>query len=122
MWHYLSVPDEESAQPPPVQDWTQPPTQSGGDPSSPMDELIPTKNANALIAYYLAVFSLIPCFGLLLGIGAVILGLKGNKACDLDPKMPGRAHAWVGIILGGFTFLANIAAIFWLIASARSGR
>lgn len=63
--------------------------------------LIPTKNPNALIAYYLAVFSLIPCTGLFTGIAALILGLKGLSFGKEHPEVKGIAHAWVGIILGG---------------------
>ena len=73
--------------------------------------LIPYKNPQALTAYYLAVFSLIPCFGVLLGIPAVVLGIMGLSARKRNPAIKGSAHAWVGIILGGGTTLLWIALV-----------
>lgn len=67
--------------------------------------IIPYKNAPALIAYYLAVFSLIPCFGLPLGIAAVVLGIMGLKKRKENPAVSGTAHAWIGIVLGGIMTL-----------------
>ncbi|MDA3800443.1 MAG: DUF4190 domain-containing protein [Kiritimatiellae bacterium] len=64
--------------------------------------LIPYKNAKALWAYYCGVFSLIPCVGIPLGIVALILGIKGLKYANVHEESKGKAHAWVGIILGGF--------------------
>ncbi len=63
--------------------------------------IIPYKNAPALLAYYLGVFSLIPCFGLLLAIPALILGIIGLRKRKANPLIKGTAHAWVGIIMGG---------------------
>lgn len=73
--------------------------------------VIPYKNAPALIAYYCAIFSLIPCAGLLLGIAAVILGFVGLSKYKQNPRVHGVAHAWIGIVLGGLTFLGNIAIL-----------
>lgn len=68
--------------------------------------LIPYKNTSALIAYYLAIFSLLPCVGIPLGIAAVVLGIKGLKFANLHPEAKGRVHAWIGIALGGLCALA----------------
>jgi hypothetical protein len=73
--------------------------------------LIPYKNGAALTSYYLAVGSLIPCIGLLLGIPAFILGLKGLKKAKAEPWVRGQAHAWIGIILGGLMTLVNLAGL-----------
>ena len=62
--------------------------------------IIPYKNGHALVAYYLGVFSIIPCFGLLLAIPALILGIIGLKKRKANPLIKGSAHAWVGIIMG----------------------
>jgi hypothetical protein len=67
--------------------------------------VIPYKNPKALIAYYLGVFSLIPCVGIPLGIAAVILGILGLKFAAANPTARGKVHAWVGIILGGLCAL-----------------
>jgi hypothetical protein len=69
---------------------------------STMGGLIPYKNAQALWAYYLGIFSLIPCFGIPLGIAAIILGFRGLSYAKAHPEARGKAHAWVGIIGGGF--------------------
>jgi hypothetical protein len=78
--------------------------------------IIPYKNPHALTAYYLGVFSLIPCFGLLLAIPAVILGSLGLKKARENPGSKGTFHAWAGIILGGFMIIlqAGLAAYFLL--------
>jgi len=77
--------------------------------------LIPYKNVQALFAYYLGVFSLIPCIGIPLGIAALVLGIRGLKYAKLHPETKGKAHAWAGIILGtlcavAYTLLTLIVA------------
>lgn len=74
--------------------------------------IIPYKNPQALTAYYLAVASLIPCLGILTGIPALILGLKGLKRAKKEPWVKGKAHAWIGIILGGGM------ALLWIVLTA----
>jgi hypothetical protein len=64
--------------------------------------LIPYKNANALIAYYFAVFSFIPFLGIFLGITAFLLGLKGLRFATEHPEAKGKFHAWIGVLGGGF--------------------
>lgn len=79
--------------------------------------LIPYKNAKALSAYYLAVFSLIPFFGIFLGIAAFILGLKGLKFAKEHPESKGKAHAWIGILVGGICGLGYLILTVILIIS-----
>jgi hypothetical protein len=88
-------------------------------PDNPISTVVPYKNPKALIAYYLGIFSLIPCFGLLLGIAAFILGILGLKFLKTHPMAHGKVHAWIGIILGGLCALANIAGIIMAILGAR---
>ena len=78
--------------------------------------VIPYKNAMALTAYYLSVFSLIPCAGALLGPAAVICGCLGLIHANKHPAASGKAHAIVGIVLGGITGLLNIGGPIVLIA------
>ena len=80
--------------------------------------LIPYKNPKALTAYYLGVFSLIPCLGFLLAVPAVILGILGLKARRAHPQVHGVAHAWIGIIGGVIVIIAHVIAIA-LLASQR---
>ena len=106
-----------TAWPPPPGGYAPPqgyPPQSGG----ALDALIPTKNPSALTAYYLGIFSIIPCLAIPMGIAAVVLGLRGLKLFNAHPEVRGRPHAWVGIIAGGLFALVNIVGIgFAVIAS-----
>lgn len=78
-------------------------------PASGVDSLIPARNVHALIAYYLAVFSLIPCVGFPLGALACTAGILGLRAIRRQPDLPGRVHAWIGVALGGLTCAVNFA-------------
>ncbi|MFB3896810.1 MAG: zinc-ribbon domain-containing protein [bacterium] len=79
-----------------------------------LSSIIPYKNVSALIAYYLGVFSLIPCLGIFLGIGAVILGLIGLKYAKKHPEAKGKVHAWVGIIAGSIFAILYIILLIML--------
>lgn len=86
-----------------------------------MDALIPTKNPCALTAYYLGVFSLIPCIGLLLAIPALILGIKGLSFYNQHPEAKGKAHALVGIIMGVlFTLIWGGLVLMMVIRDGRA--
>ncbi len=93
-------------------------------PAAPMEQgdatggIIPYKNPKALTAYYLGVFSLVPCLGLILAIPAIILGVMGLKARKVHPQVHGLAHAWIGIIAGTIVILAHGIALA-LLASRR---
>jgi hypothetical protein len=73
--------------------------------------LIPYKNPKALIAYYLGIFGLIPCFGAILGPAALVLGILGLLYLNKRPGAKGIAHAIVGIVLGSLETLGNWAVI-----------
>ena len=64
--------------------------------------VIPYKNPQALIAYYLGIMSGFPLVGFPLGIAAFVLGLRGLRVRRDNPRVKGAAHAWVGIGCGGF--------------------
>ena len=81
--------------------------------------LIPTKNPRALLGYYLGVFSLIPCFGYPMAIAALILGFLGLKAVRENPALPGKAHAWVAIVLGGLSFLGHSVLLVLIVLNAK---
>lgn len=81
--------------------------------------VIPYKNPPALIAYYLGLFSIIPCVGLLLAIPAFILGIIGLKKRSENPEIKGALHAWIGIIGGGLmTLLWGGLLILMFVGSA----
>jgi hypothetical protein len=64
--------------------------------------LIPYRNPNALAAYYLGFFSLIPVAGLVTTPFAVAAGIMALRAVAADPAVKGTVHAWIGIIFGMF--------------------
>ncbi|MCO5166437.1 MAG: DUF4190 domain-containing protein [Planctomycetes bacterium] len=82
-----------------------------GAPTAPLGGLIPVSNPPALMAYYTALFSLIPCLGLLLGPVGLVLGIVGRQRVKKDPRVGGTAHAWIGIILGGLTTGLHVAFV-----------
>ena len=72
-----------------------------------LNALIPYRNPNALIGYYVGVFSLIPCVGLLLGPAAIILGWLGVRYRNKHPTAGGMGHAITALVLGGLTTVGN---------------
>ncbi len=62
--------------------------------------LIPTKNPAALIGYYLGVATLVPFFGLVTALPAIICGIIGIVQGNKDPSIGGGGHAITAIILG----------------------
>ncbi len=82
--------------------------------------VIPYKNVPALMAYYCAIFSLIPCFGFVLGAVALVLGIVGLLRYKKTPQVSGVVHAWIGILLGGLIFLLHVAAAVFLGLEASS--
>jgi hypothetical protein len=83
--------------------------------------LIPTKNKEALIAYYLGLFSIFPLLGLFMGIAAMVLGKKGMDNFKANPITKGKTHAGIGIGCGlcGFLFNALLVTITILVLTSR---
>jgi hypothetical protein len=100
---FLAPPIMRGPMPAPVE-------QDGG-----MSTLIPFRNGLALGAYYTSVFSLIPGLGLLLGPTAITLGIMGLRYAKVNPQAKGRAHAWVEIVLGTLTAIANIGLLIVIV-------
>lgn len=76
--------------------------------------IVPTKNKQALPAYYFGVAALIPCLGLLAAPPAIVLGMMGLRACNATSGLPGKAHAISGIVMGIAMILLNIVGILLL--------
>lgn len=91
-----------------------PQPRSGGDDA--VSTIIPYKNGMALAAYYVGVFSLIPCFALILGPLGIIFGIIGLNRVKANPEVKGTGHAIAGIVLGSLTTLANVAVIVLMFA------
>jgi len=91
----------------------------GEDPNALFNTLIPYRNVPALVGYYLAVFSLIPFLGIALGLAGFVLGIIGLRYAQVHPEARGKAHALVGIILGGLCGFGYLALLILAIAAAR---
>jgi len=100
---------------PPLPGPSSPPPEASGDLIA---TVIPYKNVPALVAYYLGVFSVIPCVGLPLGIAAVVLGIMGLRRAAKHPESKGKVHAWVGIIVGGLFGLIYLALTILMVIGA----
>lgn len=94
------------------------PPASGAD--SAIEALIPYRNAGALAAYYLGVFALIPCVGLILAVLAIGFGVAGLRAARQHPQTKGRGHAVAGIVLGSLVLLGHVAAFIAIAVSANA--
>jgi hypothetical protein len=94
------------------------PTASGA--SDTLSKIVPYKNTPALVGYYLAVFSLVPCLGAPLAIAAVVLGVMGLRKAKEHPEAHGKAHAWVALVLGGLMFVLQSACGLWFMATLRA--
>lgn len=80
--------------------------------------LIPYKNPMALFGYYVSVFGLIPCAGLILGPAAIAMGIMGLKYNKANPHTKGVAHAYVAIVLGSLELLGHLAFFLMAVGSA----
>lgn len=86
-------------------------TQSG----TMVDQVIPIKNPVALLSYYFGVFALIPLMGAFFGLASVPMGIIGLKNVANTPGLPGKAHAWAGIIIGSISVLAHVVGLTMLL-------
>jgi hypothetical protein len=114
----------EEPQEAPQPDFSRPPAYGQNpyppQPPSAFERIIPAKNVKALLAYYFGVFSFIPCFTIVLGPGAMILGFLGLQECKRDVNMPGKGHAITGIVLGAITMLIWLAVVLILVMARNS--
>ncbi len=99
------------------------PPAAAGASSDVVATVIPYRNLPALIGYYCAVFSLIPCLGMPLGLTAFVLGVIGLRRARQHPEAKGKVHAWIGIIVGGIFGLLWLGLIIFTFAKmAAHGR
>jgi uncharacterized membrane protein YkgB len=94
-------------------------------PANAAEFFVPYKNGCAIAAYYLGIFSFIPGIGILLGVPALVLGLKGRRLAVQHPEARGKIHAWVGIIMGGLFGVGQLLLLIFVIVGllvARSHR
>ncbi len=92
------------------------PFDSGAVTSDATGGIIPYRNPLALTGYYIGIFSLIPCIGMMLSVPAIVLGVLGLRARSQEPRIRGAAHAWIGIVTGAFSMLVYGAlTIAWFV-------
>ena len=87
-------------------------------PNGGMGALIPYKNAPALIGYYLGIFSLIPCLGLLLAIPAFILGIIGLRKAKQNPEVKGKGHAITALVISSIVLAISLFVLAIIVISA----
>jgi hypothetical protein len=72
---------------------------------------------SAIASGYLALFGVIPLFGLPFSIGAVVTGVVALGALKKNPDLSGAGRAWFGIIVGGLATLCSLVlAVAMLVA------
>jgi hypothetical protein len=108
--------------PPPIPHPTDQGTSQAPLSDNTLGGLIPTNNKNALIAYYIGLFSLLPLLGLVMAPLAVWLGRKGLVFATQNPAVKGRTHAWVGIICGGFWTLVHYGSLALMLFAILASR
>ncbi|MEI7766327.1 MAG: hypothetical protein WCJ97_02690 [Phycisphaerae bacterium] len=89
------------------------PTICGGIVIAALSFISETKLVGAVPCF----FSLLPFFGAIVGVVAIILGIKGISVYRRSPEVRGKAHALTGIICGS---LCGILALFlglWILIS-----
>ena len=84
--------------------------------------LIPFKNPQALLSYYIGLFALLPCLGLGMGPAALILGVRGLQYAKANPICKGTVHAWIGIVCGGLWTLVHWGVAILLLLYSASNR
>lgn len=70
---------------------------------------------SAIAAGYLALFAILPIFGLIPAILAVFYGRKALREIKENPQLAGKGRAWFGIIIGSIMILLSILLILLLI-------
>lgn len=81
--------------------------------------IIPYKNPQALIAYYLGLFSIIPVLGFFLAIPALFLGFSGLKKYRENPVIKGTVHAWIGIVFSVISICYHLFIALAILLSRR---
>lgn len=61
---------------------------------------------------------MIPFFGVLLAIPAVIFGILGLSFRRQNPSAKGGVHAWVGIFCGGLSIAYHLGAVALMVTAS----
>jgi hypothetical protein len=96
-------------------------SQGGDAVEDVVSTIIPYKNAAALAAYYLGLFSCFPLLGFPLAVASLVLGVKGLKTAGRNPEARGKIHAWVGLICGTIGLIINGTILAGLVIALVAG-
>jgi hypothetical protein len=92
-------------------------------PSQVERMLVPVgRPMSAIASGYLALFGVIPMFGLPFSIGAILTGLVALKTIKKNPHLSGAGRAWFGIILGGLATLVSLAMVVVMLVAVLGHR
>ncbi len=92
-------------------------------PSGMERMLVPVgRPISSIASGYLALFGIIPLFGLPFSIGAVVSGIFALKAIKKNPNLSGSVRAWFGIVVGGLATLASLGLVVALLVSLSTHR
>ena len=86
---------------------------------SPFSRYIDPVNRPAVRAYRLAVLSMVPGLGLLLGPAAVVLGAVARRRGRAEPDFTAKGPATAAVLLGAATALTNWAGLALMVLGWR---
>jgi hypothetical protein len=89
------------------------------DTDTPFSRYIDPANWPAVRAYRVAVLSMVPGLGLLLGPAAVVLGEVARRRGTADPDFTARGAAAAAVLFGALTALTNWAGLALMVFGLR---
>lgn len=91
----------------------------GDDTDTPFSRHIDPANRPAVRAYRVAVLSMVPGLGLLLGPAAVVLGAVARRRGRADPDFTARGPAAAAVLFGAMTAVTNWAGLALMVLGLR---
>jgi hypothetical protein len=91
----------------------------GDDTDTPFSRYIDPANRPAVRAYRLAVLSMVPGLGLLLGPAALVLGSLARRRGKADPDFTARGPAAAAVLFGALTAVTNWAGLALMVLGLR---
>jgi len=89
------------------------------DTDTPFSRYIEPANRPAVRAYRLAVLSMVPGLGLLLGPVAVVLGAAAGRRGKANPDFTARGPAAAAVMFGAMTAVTNWAGLALMVLGLR---
>lgn len=76
-----------------------------------LGRIVPLRNPDALLGYYLGAISFIPILGLVVVYFAFRKGLSGIRKAKGNPSVPGLIHGWIAIVQGCLSIIFHLCII-----------